>query len=116
MLTDIQKEFRDKYKNQLEAGSLATCHFDSDFHRLLRDAEMEHKNKKNVMRSFEETKKAQRIRENKGEFAIPIKKGTKKQKLKAADLDENKENVSGKSVNRPGYGHFSRRAVHRSPP
>ncbi|XP_065056617.1 signal recognition particle receptor subunit alpha-like [Rhopilema esculentum] len=94
VLTDIQKEFRDKYKNQLEAGSLATCHFDSDFHRLLRDAEMEHKNKKNVMRSFDETKKAQRIRENKGELAIPIKKGTKKQKLKAADLDDNKENVS----------------------
>ena len=94
-MTDIQLEFRDKYKDELEAGSLQCCNFDGNFHRLLKDAENQQKNKKTVMRSFEETKKAQRIRENKGELAVPVKKATKKGKLKTSVIDENKENVPG---------------------
>ena len=95
LLTDIQIEFRDKYKDELEAGSLQGCDFDESFHRLLKDAETQQKNKKTVMRSFGETKKAQRIRENKGELAVPVKKANKKGKGKSSENDENKENVPG---------------------
>jgi len=93
LLTDIQIEFRDKYKDELEAGSLQSCDFDENFHRLHKDAETQQRNKKTVMRSFEETKKAQRIRENKGEMAVPVKKASKKGKGKSIENDENKENV-----------------------
>ena len=95
LLTDIQIEFRDKYKNELEVGSLQSCNFDEDFNRLLKDAEAEQKNKKTVMRTFEETKKAKKIRENKGELTVPVKKGGKKGKGKNNETEENKENIPG---------------------
>ena len=95
MLTDIQIEFRDKYKDELEAGLLQNCNFDENFNRLLKDAETIQKNKKTVMRSFQETKKAQRIRENKGELTVPVKKTSKKGRGKVDEADENKENIPG---------------------
>lgn len=95
LLTDIHREFRDKYKDVLEAGSLQSCDFDEDFNRLLKELETEFKNKKMVMRSFEETKKAQKIRENKGELSAPVKKSVKKVKNKNNETEENKENVPG---------------------
>eukprot|EP00794_Sanderia_malayensis_P011040 gene11040-12205_t len=90
LLTDIQIEFRDKYRESLSLGSTAPCNFDDDFQRLLKQTEEQHKNKKTVMKTFGETKKAQRIRENKGELAVPVKKGGKKSKDRS---EENKENV-----------------------
>ncbi len=53
------------------------------------------------MRSFEETKKAKKIRENKGELAVPVKKGqksAKKNKEKNNENEDNKENIPGMSV------------------
>ena len=96
LLTDMQKEFRDKYKDELETGSLQSCNFDENFNRLLKEVEAEHKNKKTIMRTFEETKKAKRIRENKGELAVPVKKSGKKDKSKTIGTDDNKENIPSK--------------------
>ena len=96
LLTDMQKEFRDKYKDELETGSLQSCNFDENFNRLLKEVEAEHKNKKTIMRTFEETKKAKRIRENKGELAVPVKKSGKKDKSRTSGTDDNKENIPSK--------------------
>ena len=96
LLTDIQLEFRDKYREQLENGSTAMCDFDTHFQRLLKEAETEQKNKKTVMRSFDESKKAKKIRENRGELpTTPVKKSSKKTKDKNNGNDDDKENIPG---------------------
>ena len=79
----------------LEVGSVQACDFEDHFNQLVKEAENEHKSKKTVMKSFEETKKAQRIRENKGDLSAPVKKGGKKGKTKNNENEENKENIPG---------------------
>ncbi len=91
----MQIEFRDKYREALSLGSTAPCNFDDNFRRLLKDAEEQQRNKKTVMKSFDETKKAKKIRENKGELAVPVKKGGKKGKDKRNENEDNKENIPG---------------------
>ena len=63
LLNDIQLEFRDKYKDELEAGVMRNYEFNEDFTRLLREAEMRSKEESRVptkMRTFEESKKSQK--------------------------------------------------------
>ena len=70
LLTDIQLEFRDKYKDKLELGTAQSCDFTEDFMRILKNAEDESRNKKKVMRDFKTSKKAEKIMKNKGILEI----------------------------------------------
>ncbi|PFX32526.1 Signal recognition particle receptor subunit alpha [Stylophora pistillata] len=63
LLNDIQLEFRDKYKDDLEAGVMRNYEFNEDFNRLLKEAELRSKLEAQApakMRTFEESKKSQK--------------------------------------------------------
>ena len=61
LLNDIQLEFRDKYKDELEAGIMRSYEFNDDFNRILREAELRSKSQAPIkMRTFEESKKSQK--------------------------------------------------------
>ena len=63
LLNDIQLEFRDKYKDDLEAGIMRTYEFNEDFNRLLKEAELRSKLEAQApakMKTFEESKKSQK--------------------------------------------------------
>ena len=63
LLSDIQLEFRDKYKDDLDAGRIRNFEFNEEFNRLLRDAELASKSDAKAgkkMRTFEESKKSQK--------------------------------------------------------
>lgn len=63
LLNDIQLEFRDKYKDDLESGVMRNYEFNEDFNRLLKEAELRSKLESQVptrMRTFEESKKSQK--------------------------------------------------------
>ena len=56
-------EFRDKYKDELEAGITRNYEFNDDFNRILREAELRSKLESKAptkMRTFEESKKSQK--------------------------------------------------------
>ena len=63
LLNDIQLEFRDKYKDDLESGVMRNYEFNEDFNRLLKEAELRSKLESQAptrMRTFEESKKSQK--------------------------------------------------------
>lgn len=63
LLNDIQLEFRNKYKDDLEAGVMRNYEFNEDFNRLLKEAELRSKLESQAptrMRTFEESKKSQK--------------------------------------------------------
>ena len=63
LLNDIQLEFRDKYKDELEAGVIRNYEFNEDFNRLLREAELRSKLEAQApkkMKTFEESRKSQK--------------------------------------------------------
>ena len=67
LLTDIQLEFRDKYKEDLEAGTIRSFEFKEEFSRILRDAELASRVEAKAgrkMRTFEESKKSQKTVES----------------------------------------------------
>ena len=63
LLNDIQLEFRDKYKDELETGVIRNYEFNEEFNRLLKQAEITSKIESKVprkMKTFEESKKSQK--------------------------------------------------------
>lgn len=97
LLNDIQLEFRDKYKDDLEAGVMRNYEFNEDFNRLLKEAEARSKFEAQAptkMRTFEESKKSQKtvasLKIDKNEKNKESGKTTKKgaAKNKKADIME----------------------------
>ena len=95
LLNDIQLEFRDKYKDDLEAGVIRNYEFNEDFNRLLKEAELRSKLESQAptrMRTFEESKKSQKTvaslkidkNEKNKESAKNTKKGGSKNKKQEA--------------------------------
>ncbi|KAK2566608.1 Signal recognition particle receptor subunit alpha [Acropora cervicornis] len=65
LLTDIQLKFRDKYKDELEAGTISGYDFNDDFNRILRETESRSKIQAPAkMRTFQESKKSQKTVES----------------------------------------------------
>ena len=63
LLDDIQLEFRDKYKNDLENSILGTYQFEQEFKSILKAAENTSKIESQIpkqMRTFAESKKSQK--------------------------------------------------------
>ncbi|EDO46043.1 predicted protein [Nematostella vectensis] len=63
LLNDIQLEFRDKYKDELNQGIIRNFEFSDEFNRILKDAENISKIEAKIpkkMRTFEESKKSQK--------------------------------------------------------
>lgn len=66
-LTDIQLEFRDRYKNKLDANDLFTpFDFDEVFVKTLMDNETTSRNAKREMKSFEDSNRAKKIMKQRG--------------------------------------------------
>lgn len=103
LLNDIQLEFRDKYKDDLEAGVMRNYEFNEDFNRLLKEAELRSKLESQAptkMRTFEESKKSQKTvaslkidkNEKNKESAKNTKKGGSKNK-KPEVMEEGKKYI-----------------------
>ncbi|KAL3884290.1 hypothetical protein ACJMK2_024438 [Sinanodonta woodiana] len=103
-LTDIQLEFRNKYKDDLRQGKLCSSYsFDDDFQRILREREAESKKEAQTaktMRTFEQSLKSKKtvasmIENKKGE---KTSKGKENKPIKtnsqAKEPEENKSTVS----------------------
>lgn len=102
LLTDIQLKFRDKYKDELEAGTIRSYDFNDDFHQILRETELRSKIQAPAkMRTFQESKKSQKTVESlkidkngkiKQENSKPSKKGGAKNK--AQEVAEKGKNLT----------------------
>ncbi|XP_078381300.1 signal recognition particle receptor subunit alpha-like [Oculina patagonica] len=102
LLNDIQLEFRDKYKDDLEAGVMRNYDFNDDFNRLLKEAEMRSKLESQAptkMRTFGESKKSQKTvaslkidknEKNKDSAGKAKKGGAKNKKPEVAEEAESK--------------------------
>ena len=101
LLNDIQLEFRNKYKDDLEAGVMRNYEFNDDFNRLVKEAELRSKLESQAptkMRTFEESKKSQKTvaslkidkNEKTKESAKNAKKGGSKNKKQEVMEEGNK--------------------------
>ena len=95
LLTDIQLEFRDRYKNRLEHDLFSSFDFDDVFIKILMDNEESSKNKKREMKSFEDSNKAKKIMKQRGQLEL----STKKDEKKAKNNDSNGKYHHSLSVN-----------------
>ena len=95
LLTDIQLEFRDRYKNRLEHDLFSSFDFDDVFIKILMDNEESSKNKKREMKSFEDSNKAKKIMKQRGQLEL----STKKDEKKAKNNDSNGKYYHSLSVN-----------------
>ena len=99
LLNDIQLEFRDKYKDELEAGVMRNYEFNEDFNRLLKEAEIRSKLESQApkkMKTFEESKKSQKTvaslkidKNEKNKEDTKPKKGSAKNKKPEANEEGN---------------------------
>lgn len=96
LLTDIQLEFRDRYKNRLEHDLFSSFDFDEVFIKILMDNEESSKNKKREMKSFEDSKKAQKLMKQRGQLEL----STKKDERKLKNIDVNGKYYYSLSVNK----------------
>ena len=101
LLNDIQLEFRDKYKDELEAGVMRNYEFNDDFNRLLREAESRSKLESlapTKMRTFEESKKSQKtvasLKIDKNEKNKESSKNTKKGGTKGKKREVMEEGIN----------------------
>ena len=108
LLNDIQLEFRNKYKDDLEAGVMRNYEFNDDFNRLVKEAELRSKLESQAptkMRTFEESKKSQKTvaslkidkNEKNKESAKNAKKGGSKNK-KQEVMEEGNNYSTNKEV------------------
>ena len=105
LLNDIQLEFRDKYKDDLEAGVMRNYEFNEDFNRLLKEAELRSKLESQApakMRTFGESKKSQKTvaslkidknEKNKESSKTTKKGGTKNKKPEVMEEGNNFINI-----------------------
>ncbi|XP_057302154.1 signal recognition particle receptor subunit alpha-like [Hydractinia symbiolongicarpus] len=85
-LTDIQLEFRDRYKNKLDANDLFTpFDFDEVFVKILMDNETTSRNSKREMKSFEDSNRAKKIMKQRGTLELNKKDEKKIKKDDAKD-------------------------------
>jgi len=92
LLTDTQREFRDKYKNQLDQvdrGLFATFDFDEDFQAILQECENIGRTTKKEMRGFYDSNKAANLKMRRGVLELePTKEPKKKSKKNKAEAEE----------------------------
>jgi len=79
-LTDIQLEFRDRYKNKLAQDMFSKFNFDEVFIKILMENETASRTKKSEMKSFEDSNRARKIIKQRGTLEVANKKDEKKPK------------------------------------